>query len=124
LSGCTLIDQRTFRAVPASPGAEELAHATLPPLPLLVVRFGLIEIDQAAIAQAVDLARARRADPLFDVVVPVAADVSAAAVRQAQDDAERVATALVAAGVTREHIVLGLRGDAGAAAREVRVYVR
>ena len=95
----------------------------MPTLPLIIVRFDGGDLDTAAIGQAADLARARRPDARFEVVASLApgAGVAAAA---GKSDAERVADALAAAGVARDHIVLGLRADAGAAAREVRVYVR
>ena len=59
VGGCTLVDQRSFRSTEAQAGADEMARAVLPALPLIVVRFDA-PIDQAAIAQAVELAQARR----------------------------------------------------------------
>ena len=127
LAGCTIIDQRTFRADSSQPGPTELARAALPALPLITVRFDT-PIDQPAIASAVDLARARRPDATFDVIAPIPAATTqsqqAAALAQGRQDAETVATALAEAGVPRARIELGARPDGIPGIREIRVYVR
>ncbi len=123
-----MIDQRTFRSAPATPGAAELARVNLPALPLLTIRFAEPELDGAAIARAVDLALARKPAAIFDVIAPIPAeaprDIQDAAVRLGRADTERVANALAAAGAPRAQIQLGLRADLGNPPREVRVYVR
>ena len=126
LAGCTIVDQRTFaRWAPAGP--VEPARAGLPALPVITIRFDQA-LDQKAIAEAVELAMARKPSTVFDVVAPVPAGESAAAqaeaVRQGREDTERVATAIAAAGAARDHIELGLRADPGTPQREVRVYAR
>ena len=75
--GCTLVDQRTFRAAEAQAGVDEIARAVLPALPLIVVRFDG-PIDRAAIAQAVELAQARREAAVFDVIAPIPTGASPA----------------------------------------------
>ncbi len=101
--------------------------AALPALPLITVRFDA-PLDTDAIAGAVQLAIARRPGAMFDVVAPIPTGASRAvqdaAVRQAQADAEQVATAMAAAGADRARIQLGLRADPGVPGREVRVFVR
>ena len=128
MPGCTLIDQRTFRSAPSTPGAAELARASLPALPLLTIRFADPELDRAAIATAVDLALARKPAAIFDVIAPIPTnaprETQDEAVRQGRADTERVANALAAAGAPRPQIQLGLRADRGDPPREVRVYVR
>ena len=123
LAGCTLIDQRTFRAAAPAAGPGELARAGLPALPLITVRFDQ-PVDRAAIAEAADLARARRADATFDVIVPVPAGARGDALAQGQADASAVARALAESGVARERIEIGARADGIAGIREIRVYVR
>ena len=70
----------------------------------------------------------RKPDAVFDVVTPVPTALPRAAqdefVRQGSDDARAVAAVLATAGVPPEQLRLGLRGDPGQPAREVRVYVR
>ena len=127
LAGCTLVDQRTFRSPEAQAGADEVARARLPALPLIVVRFDA-PIDQSAIAQAVELAQARRPEAVFDVIAPIPATASRAAqeaaMAQGRTDAERVASALAEAGAPRGRIEIGARAEAVAGVREIRVYVR
>ncbi len=127
VGGCTLVDQRSFRSAEAQAGADEMARAVLPALPLIVVRFDA-PIDQAAIAQAVELAQARRAGAVFEVIVPIAAGaaraVQEAALAQGRADAELVASALAGAGAPRGRIEIGARADGGVSVREIRVYVR
>ena len=127
VTGCTLVDQRTFRSAGAQAGADELARASLPALPLIVVRFDA-PIDQAAITQAVELAQARREAAVFDVIAPIPASASreaqAAAMAQGRADAERVASALAEAGAPRGRIEIGARAEGVAGVREIRVYVR
>lgn len=99
----------------------------LPALPVLIIRFDQ-PMDPKAIADAVELAMARKPGAVFDVVAPIPAGASPAAqaevVRQGREDTERVATAIAAAGAARDHIELGLRADPGTPPREVRVYAR
>jgi hypothetical protein len=125
VAGCTLIDQRTFRSA-ASPGPADTATPA-PALPLLTVHVGT-ESDTDAIPGAVQLAMARNPGTVFEVVAPIPISVpratQEAAVRQAQGDAEQVATAIAAAGAARDHIQLGLRADPGVPGREVRIYAR
>ncbi len=129
LAACTIIDQRTFAPPTTGPQQAELERLrSLPALPLMTVRFTGGELDRAAIRGAVELARARRADARFEVITPIdmagSREAQAEALRQGRADAEVVATALAEAGAARDHIEIGARSDAGAAPREVRVYVR
>jgi hypothetical protein len=123
LPGCRLVDQRTFRATPPAPGAEDVAHARLPPLPLLIIRFDQPDFDyHPALADAVDAARSRKPDVGFEVLAPVPSATNPTA--QGEADAVEIATALEAIGIPPERIRLGLRADPGAPPREIRVYVR
>ncbi len=127
LTGCTLVDQRSFRAEAPAPGQAELARTALPALPLITVRFDA-PVDQAAIAGAVDLALARRPDAIFDVIAAIPGTASRAqqeaAMAQGRLDAEQVATALAQAGAARSRIEIGARGDSVPGLREIRVYLR
>ena len=139
LSGCTLsglrfsdlklIDQRTFQGPTRAPTASDIAQAKLPAQPLLVIRFDQPDADfRPAVSDAVQAALARKPDPSFDVLTPM----PSAADQETQDrfisqgavDAQQVANALAAAGIPPDQVHIGLRGDPGAPAREVRVYVR
>ena len=74
------------------------------------------------------MARARRPDAMFDVIVPGPATAARAdqeaALAQGRADAETVATALAEAGAARDHIEIGARADTLTPQREIRVYVR
>jgi hypothetical protein len=131
LGGCTLVDQRTFQSAAAAavPGAAEIARARAPVLPLVSIRMDQPDFDyRPALAEAVQAAQQRKPDVTFDVVALVPTQVAPAEqdrrVVVAAQDARAVATAMGAAGVASDRLHLGLRGDAGVPAREVRVYVR
>jgi hypothetical protein len=129
LAGCTLIDRRTFAPAPAAPSAADLAHARLPTLPLVTIRFGATEPDYGpALTTAVQDAVARKPDATFEVMTPIPSDappaVQAAAARQGTEDMRGVANAIAAAGVAQDHVHLGFRGDAGTPPRQVEVFVR
>jgi hypothetical protein len=128
LGGCTLVDQRTFQRTPA-PAADEIARASLPPLPLLVIRFDQVDTDYGpALSAVVEAAQSHKPDTVFDVLTPIPTKAS----REVQDrytaqgaaDATDVANALAADGVLPDRIHLGLRGDPGTPPREVRIYGR
>src|SRR5207342_1946947 len=99
--GCTIIDQRTFRSAAHAPGQVEQREATLPPLPLITVRFDA-PLDNDAIAGAVELAMARKPGVVFDVIAPIptaaARPAQEEALLQGRADTEQVATAIAAAG--------------------------
>jgi hypothetical protein len=130
LAGCELVDQRTVaRWRGETPTAPTAASRDLPALPLVIVRFDQTDDDYApALSEAAQAALARKSNAMFDIVTPVAtslpaAEQDAAALRGAAD-AQAVATTLATQGVPPEQLRLGLVGDAGTPAREVRVYVR
>jgi hypothetical protein len=81
-----------------------------------------------ALAAAVQAAQQRRPDAGFDVqaLVPTQAapDEQDRRVAQAAADARAVAEAMGAAGLSPDRLRLGLRGDPGMPAREVRVFQR
>lgn len=128
VAGCTLVDQRTFQAEAPAPGAEELARARATALPLVSVRLDQETPWRAALAEAVQAAQLRRPDAAFDVMALVPTQAAPAEqdrrVAQAAGDARMVAEAMGAAGVPSEQLRLGLRGDPGDPAREVRVFQR
>lgn len=128
LAGCTLVDQRTFQAEAAAPGAEELARAQAAALPLVSVRLDEVTPWRSTLAVAVQAAQQRRPDAAFDVMALVPTQAAPAEqdrrVAQAAGDARTVAEAMGAAGVPAEQLRLGLRGDPGSPAREVRVFQR
>jgi hypothetical protein len=133
LAGCQLVDQRTvatwFGGRPVAPGTADLAAATLPPLPLVVVRYDQAGFDpRPELAKAAEKALARKPDALFEVVTPLPTAAPLAEqdrfAAQGAADARAVADALATAGVSPDRIRLGLQGDPGQPVREVRVYVR
>lgn len=129
LAGCTLVDQRTFQTAAPAPGASEIERARAPSLPLVSIRMDQRDLDyRPALAEAVQAAQQRKADATFDVLAMVPMQATAGEqdrrVAVAAEDARAVATAMGAAGVASDRLHLGLRGDAGVPAREVRVYVR
>ncbi|MCW3473111.1 hypothetical protein [Limobrevibacterium gyesilva] len=129
LTGCTLVDQRTFQRTPPAPTAEDVARARLPPLPLVVIRFDQLDTDyQPALAEAIEAAQARKPDVVFDVLTPIptgeAREVQERYARQGAEDAAAVANALAAEGVPPDRVHMGYRGDPGTPPREVRVYAR
>ena len=77
---------------------------------------------------AVRAAQVRKPDVTFDIEALVPTEASPAEqdrrVAQASADTASVAAAFGAAGVSADRLRLGLRGDPGSPAREVRVYVR
>ncbi len=129
LAGCKLIDQRTFEPAAAAPTAADLARPALPPLPLLTIAFTVPDADwRPAVRDAVRAAEARKRDVVFSVVAPIpttaSRDAQDVATRQGQEDAALVAREVHLNGVPPERIAIGLRGDAGAPRREVRVYAQ
>lgn len=127
LTGCTLVDQRTFNpdagAPPVIPPAAAAPVAAAPPgpPPLLTLRPGQMADD--AVQQAVAAARRRKPDVLFDVVAMVPAAMEDE-VRPATTEAGAVARAITAQGVPASRVRLLARPAAGLEGREVRVYVR
>jgi hypothetical protein len=128
VGGCTLVDQRTFQAEAPAPGAEELARAQAAARPLVSVRLDQETPWRPALAEAVQAAQQRRPGAAFDVMALVPTQAAPAEqdrrVAQAAGDARTVAEAMGAAGVPAEQVRLGLRGDPGTPAREVRVFQR
>jgi len=129
LPGCMLVDQRTFQSAAPVPGATEVARARAPALPLVSIRMDQPDQDfRPLLAEAVQAAQQRKPDVTFDVLalVPMLATPAEQdrRVAEAARDAQTVGTAMGAAGVPSERLHLGLRGDPGSPAREVRIYVR
>ncbi len=133
LCGCTLVDQRTvarwFGGKPVAPSQADVAETSLPPLPLVVVRYDQPDVDLTRVlAQAAEDALARKPSAVFEVVTPVPTAAPQTEqdefVRRGADDARAVADTLATAGVPPEQLRLSLRGDPGNPVREVRVYVR
>lgn len=123
LSGCTLVDQRTFnpdagrppvRPKPPAPPAP-LAPAEPGPPPLLSIRLPAPADLQATIARSVAAARARKRDVVFDVVEFTPGT-------SAGGEAAEIAEFIVAQGVPPARVHLSARPIPDIA-REVRVFV-
>ena len=129
LPGCTLIDQNTFNpnagAVPVIPPAPVAAVVPPPPPgppPLIALRMVQAGAYQAKLREAVALAHARKPTVEFDVteIVPPSAEAAPGLGR----DAATIARDIEGLGVPSSRVHLLARPEAGAAGREVRVYVR
>lgn len=133
LSGCMLVDQRTFdrsagrKPVPHAPAAVASGPGPVPPL--FVVHAGQADEDwRPALRQAVGDALARKPNVLFTVesVVPVAPSptAQAASLRAATADAGRpVADAITADGAQPVQVEMTAASETSVTAPEVRVYV-
>lgn len=129
LAGCTLVDQRSFRREGAAPGAEEVARAGASGRQVASVRMGAAdEAWRRTLAEAVQAADQRAPGGLFEVMGMVPLQAGAAEqdrrVAEASRDARAVAEVLGAAGIPPDRVRLGLLGDAGSPARDVRVFQR
>ncbi|MBC7634583.1 MAG: hypothetical protein H7251_03165 [Acetobacteraceae bacterium] len=118
LTGCTLVDQRTFYP-PAKPAAGQLAEAGRQTRPDLIIRLGAREPDwHPAIAALVEQSLARRPDARFEIIAAVGANGAALEQTRAARD---VAQAMGALGVPASRLLLGLHTDD---AGDVRIFVR
>lgn len=129
LAGCTLVDQRSFRSEGAAPGAQEMARAGATARQVVAVRLGdAAEAWRRSVADAVQAAAQRAPGAEFDVMalVPLRAEPAEQdrRVAEASRDARAVAEVLGAAGIPAERVRLGLQGDPGTPARDVRVFQR
>ena len=122
--GCTLIDQRTFRARPAA------AATPAGPAPaLMTIDFERPDpVYDMPLRQAVDLALSRKPGVAFDVVTVVPATGTPAqqadAAGSIRGDARDVARIIVEQGVDVDRVSLLARSEPGVTGRQVRVYVR
>jgi hypothetical protein len=127
LTGCTLIDQRTFRAPPppAKPVVAPPPAAPAGPPPLVVIRPSP-ELDLAtALRGPVASARARKQDVVFEiasVVPPGTPDAVKAGLASLDPTARQVAQTLSGLGVPRLQIRLGVRLEA-VAQPEIHLYI-
>ena len=129
LAGCTLVDQRTFQRDGAAPGAEEVARAAAAARQVASVRIGdPAEAWRRGVADAVQAAEQRAPGGVFEVMALVPLQGAPAEqdrrVAEASRDARAVAEVLGAAGIPAERVRLGLQGDGGNPARDVRVFQR
>jgi hypothetical protein len=129
LSGCRLVDQRTFERAPAAPTAAALARPGLPKLPVLTIAFVVADADwRPSVHEAVRAALAHKPDAMFAVVTPIPTaagrDAQDAFTKQGREDATAVAREVQASGATPDHVTIGLQGDAGSPRREVRIYAQ
>lgn len=127
--GCTLIDQTTFDkdagrapviAQPAKPPAATLQIG--PPALLTIAPGATPAVYGPALKQAVAAAVARKPTVVFDVVEMQAPDAPGDGPLGAE--AADVARSIISQGVPAARVRLVARPDAGAPAREVRVFVR
>ncbi|MEO9189733.1 MAG: hypothetical protein ABI224_06980 [Acetobacteraceae bacterium] len=128
LSGCKLIDQRTFAPAPAASSTGAAARIeTRTPL-MTVVPGTKLATYEALLRAAVREAQARDPTVSFDVISVVpGTGTLAQQIKAAEADrpaAMDVAQALIAAGVTDQRVNLGARPDPSAHSPDVRVYVR
>jgi type IV pilus biogenesis protein CpaD/CtpE len=129
LAGCTLVDQRSFQREGAAPGAQEVARAGAAAQQVVAVRLGdPAEAWRRSVADAVQAAAQRTPGAAFDVMalVPLRGEPAEQdrRVAEASRDARAVAEVLGAAGIPAERVRLGLQGDPGSPARDVRVFQR
>lgn len=125
LSGCTLIDQRTFDPdagkrpdVPKLPAPPAALPPEAGPPPLLIIRLPTSGDLRGGIAKAVAAARQRKPSVVFDVVEITGdggADVGA--------EAAEVAQIIIAQGVPAARVHLAARPVPNGP-HEVRVFVR
>lgn len=128
LTGCKLIDQRTFAPAPEAPSAAP-ARSIETRAPLLTVAPGTkLGSYETLLRAAVRDAQARDPSVAFDVISVVPGTGSfAEQVKAADADraaAADVARALARAGVPDDRINLGARPDPGVRSPDVRVYLR
>jgi hypothetical protein len=121
LTGCHLVDQRTFDrhagAKPQPPAAKVVA--THGPQPLLTITYDNPDPDYARpLANAVQRALAVKPDVLFTVqiLVPPSGPPDA----QARAEIEE---AMVADGADQGQIEMAVKGDASVKTKDVRIYV-
>ncbi len=150
LPGCTIIDQRTFRATPKPAPVVAAAPAPVPPReggPALVIIHPEPGLDlRAALAGPVRAALARKATVAFEVAAVVRPDEIPGPPDPGMTEIQRrrtpppvpggadlagligpageVARVIGGLGVPATRIRLSARTDAGAPAPEVRVYVQ
>ncbi|MDE2515885.1 MAG: hypothetical protein KGL12_07660 [Rhodospirillales bacterium] len=144
LSGCTLIDQRTFGAPPPPRpvpvlGAIAPAAAALPVdprVPLVRIAYATPDpVFRPMLDYAVHAAQARDPGVAFDVVAVMpgqgaprqgapAMAAATPALPAGAADAASVMRAIMAQGVAASRIHLSLATDPKVSTREVRVYVR
>jgi hypothetical protein len=127
LTGCKLVDQRTFEPAASGPAAAALTRPDLPPLPLVTISFATPDIDwRPTLLEAVLAAQSRKADAAFEVVTPIPTaanqDVQDKYSAQGQLDGQLVARELQNDGVPADHVSVRFQGDQGAPGREVRVF--
>ena len=133
LSGCKLIDQKTFDS---SAGRRPIAHvppprpAPPPPLPLASVRYQADPASwQPGLADIVRMALARKPQALFQVETLVPAtgtpQAQAAALAAAgRAGGESVAETIVSAGASSSQIEMSARTDPSVKQPEVQVFVK
>ncbi|HEY5299184.1 MAG TPA: hypothetical protein VIJ55_00780 [Acetobacteraceae bacterium] len=129
LSGCKLIDQRTFAPAPEAASPAVAARSTETRTPLMTIAPGTkLATYEGLLRTAVHDAQSRDPAVSFDVVSVVPASGTLAdQVKAAEADrasAMDVAQALLTAGVAEDRVALGARVDPGAHGPNVRVYVR
>ena len=133
LAGCKLVDQRSFDRsagrAPVPPAQQQVARASAPVPPLIVVHAGQVDEDwQPDLRQAVAEALARKPNVLFTVesVAPAASSpaAQAALMRSATiSGGLPVAQAIATDGAQPAQVEMTAMSDPAAQASEVRVYV-
>lgn len=135
LTGCTLVDQRTFDANAGRPPALPVAPVAVPQPdrtlggmpPLVTLRFGQDTAYDPAVARATRAALHQKADARFTILTAVpsaTADAQAAAAATVGPAAAHMAQVIEAQGVPASRVALEARPEANLAASELRVYVR
>jgi hypothetical protein len=126
--GCTLIDQRTFN--PRAGLGPIIPPSTTPgpPPPLITIDFEKPNpVYEAQLRDAVDQALARKPGVVFDVITIVPATGTPAQQADAaisiRADARQVAGIIVDQGASQDQVHLLARAEAGAAGRQVQVYI-
>ena len=122
LTGCKLVDQKTFAPAPEATTVQAAAPQVDARHPLVTIGYDLPNPQyQDMLGYAVHVAEARGATVQYDVFAVVAPKGVAA---DRIGDAVGVMKAIMALGVPATRIHLGVRSDPAIASNQVRVYVR
>lgn len=126
LAACRLVDQRTFEPKASGPSAAQLKPSPPRASALTITFLDPNEDWVPSLRDAVHSAQAHQPDVHFRIVTPVPTSASREVqdrfIKQGAADATMIAREMEAAGVSPDHITVGLRGDPGSPPREASIY--